>query len=107
MLLHHVDSNLSGWSPPQKSDRGLAHCHTNASTQTNVKAGNKTKAPNPGQPMLRPYETNHGIHNTVGLTIGVKKDVQTCTTRGPLKKLGQEVDWIFQGPLHQSLECLR
>jgi hypothetical protein len=47
--------------------------------------------------MLRPYEISHGIHNTVGW-IGVEDDVQTHTTGGPLKELGQEVNWNFQGP---------
>jgi hypothetical protein len=89
---------LSGWSL-SKSDRGLAHCHTNASTQTNAKARNSAKAPTPGQPMLCPYEFSHGIHNTVR-RIGVEDDIRACTIRGPLKELGREVDWNFQGPLH-------
>ena len=56
--------------------------------------------------MLRPHEIGHEIHNTVG-RIGVKDDVQTRTTGGPSKELGQKVDWNFQGPLHQSPEWLR
>jgi hypothetical protein len=55
--------------------------------------------------MLCPYEIGHGIHNTVGW-ISVKDDVRSCTTGGPLKDLGQEVDWNFQGLFHQSPEWL-
>ncbi len=72
----------------------------------NGNAGNNTKAPNPGQPMLCPYEISHGIHNTVK-QIGVEDDVQTRTTGGPSKELGQEVNWYFQGPLHRCPEWLR
>jgi hypothetical protein len=57
----------------------------------NAKAENSTKAPNPGQPMLRSDEISHVIHNTIR-QIGVEDDVQTCTTGGPSKELGQEVD---------------
>ncbi len=78
----------------------------NASTQTNARARNSAKAPNPGQPMLCLYEISHGIHNTVG-QIGVKDDVRTHTTGGPSKELGQEVDWNIIGPFHWSPEWLR
>jgi hypothetical protein len=37
--------------------------------------------------MLRPHEIGHGIHNTVRL-IGVEDDVQTHTSGGPSKELG-------------------
>jgi hypothetical protein len=56
--------------------------------------------------MLRPYEISHGINNTIR-QIGVEDDVRTRTTRGPSKELGQEVDFNFQGPFHQSPEWLR